>query len=62
MTIEMSDAELARQIGSGVGATAEGELIRRMAPRIRLYGLRHLRDEHAAGPAEYENLKSWPPS
>lgn len=27
---------------------AEAELCRQMAPRIRLYGLRHLRDEHAA--------------
>jgi RNA polymerase sigma-70 factor (ECF subfamily) len=27
---------------------AESELCRRLAPRIRLYGLRHLRDGHAA--------------
>ena len=27
---------------------AEGELCRRMAPRIHLYGLRGLRDRHAA--------------
>lgn len=29
-------------------AEAEAELCRRFAPRIRLYGLRHLRDPHAA--------------
>lgn len=29
-------------------AAAEGELYRRLAPRVRRYGLRHLRDGHAA--------------
>ncbi len=48
MEIELNDAELVRQIGSGNDREAEAELFRRMAPRIRLYGLRHLRDEHAA--------------
>jgi RNA polymerase sigma-70 factor, ECF subfamily len=48
METELDDAELVRQIGSGADREAEAELIRRMAPRIRLYGLRHLRDEHAA--------------
>ncbi|MBK5291619.1 MAG: sigma-70 family RNA polymerase sigma factor [Acidobacteriia bacterium] len=48
MDIELNDAELVRQIGSGSGREAEAELFRRMAPRIRLYGLRHLRDEHAS--------------
>jgi len=47
MNIELNDAELVRQIGSG-DREAEGELYRRMAPRARLYGLRHLRDCHAA--------------
>ena len=47
MIIELSDAELVGQIGSG-DPNAEAELFRRMAPRIRLYGLRHLRDEPAA--------------
>jgi RNA polymerase sigma-70 factor, ECF subfamily len=47
MEIELSDAELARQIGSG-DREAEAELFRRMAPRVRLYGLRHLRDAHAS--------------
>jgi RNA polymerase sigma-70 factor (ECF subfamily) len=48
MEIELNDAELVRQIGSGSNREAEAELFRRMAPRIKLYGLRHLRDEHAS--------------
>jgi len=48
MDIDLTDAELVRQISAGNGAEAEAELFRRMAPRIRLYGLRHLRDEHAS--------------
>jgi len=48
MNLEVDDAELARQIGSAAGRVAETEFCRRMAPRIRLYGLRHLRDEQAA--------------
>ena len=48
MDIELSDAELVRQIASGSDREAEAELFRRMAPRVRLYGLRHLRDAHAA--------------
>src|ERR1035441_3590900 len=48
MDVELNDAELVRQIGCGSDREAEAELFRRMAPRIRLYGLRHLRDEHAA--------------
>lgn len=47
MVIQLNDAELVRQIGSG-DSEAEAELFRRMAPRIRLYGLRHLRSEHAS--------------
>lgn len=46
MDIGLSDSELVRQISSG--SDREAELFRRMAPRIRLYGLRHLRDPHAA--------------
>lgn len=45
--MERDDAELARQIGDG-DREAEAELCRRMGPRIRLYGLKHLRDAHAA--------------
>ena len=48
MQIDLDDAELVRQIGSGTAREAEAELFHRMAPRIRLYGLRHLRDGHAA--------------
>ena len=48
LDIELKDAELVLQIGSGGGREAEAELFRRMAPRIRLYGLRHLRDEQGA--------------
>jgi RNA polymerase sigma-70 factor (ECF subfamily) len=48
MDIELDDAELVRQIGLGNSREAEAELFRRMAPRIRLYGLRHLRDQHAS--------------
>ena len=48
MTSYLQDAELVRRIGSGSDREAESELFRRMAPRIRLYGLRHLREEHAA--------------
>src|SRR5215831_6291517 len=45
--IQFNDAELVRRIGTG-DTEAESELFRRMAPRIRLYGLRHLRDEYAS--------------
>jgi len=48
MAMALNDAELVRQIGSGTDRQAEAELFRRMAPRVRLYGLRHMRDEHAA--------------
>jgi RNA polymerase sigma-70 factor (ECF subfamily) len=47
----MDDGELARRIaagGSARPAAAETELARRFAPRIRLFGLRRLRDEAAA--------------
>lgn len=47
MNVEPTDADLARHIGSG-DAEAEAEFCRRMGPRVRLYGLRHLRDPHAA--------------
>jgi RNA polymerase sigma-70 factor (ECF subfamily) len=48
MISELNDADLVLKIGSGGGREAEAELVRRMAPRIRLYGLRHLRDGYAA--------------
>jgi RNA polymerase sigma-70 factor (ECF subfamily) len=45
--MEISDAELARRVAQGA-PEAEAELYRRLAPRVRLYGLRHLRDQQAA--------------
>jgi RNA polymerase sigma-70 factor (ECF subfamily) len=46
-----SDAALVRAIADaapGCDSQAESELYRRLAPRVRLYGLRHLRDTQAA--------------
>jgi RNA polymerase sigma-70 factor, ECF subfamily len=43
----LSDAELAPRIAEG-DREAEAEMCRRMGPRIRLYGLRHLRSSSAA--------------
>ena len=50
-TLADDDGTLARRILTAAperDATAESELCRRFAPRIRLYGLRHLRSEAAA--------------
>jgi RNA polymerase sigma-70 factor, ECF subfamily len=47
MPVETSDANLARSIAGG-DRDAETELCRRMGPRVRLYGLRHLRSAAAA--------------
>jgi len=47
----LEDAALARRVaaaGEQIDSVAETELYRRFAPRVRLYGLRHLRDPHAA--------------
>jgi RNA polymerase sigma-70 factor (ECF subfamily) len=44
---EASDADLAGRVRTG-DRSAEAELFRRLAPRVRLYGLRHLRDPAAA--------------
>jgi RNA polymerase sigma-70 factor (ECF subfamily) len=47
----LDDAALARRIAAAPGGgdvAAETELYRRLAPRVRLYGLRHLRDGQAA--------------
>jgi RNA polymerase sigma-70 factor (ECF subfamily) len=47
----LDDGALARRIAGAGGApdiAAEAELYRRLAPRVRLYGLRHLRDRQAA--------------
>ena len=45
-----SDGELARRVQEGAPgrAQAEAELCRRLAPRVRAYGGRHLRDADAA--------------
>jgi len=48
MDVELTDVALVQQIASGIDHAAEAEFCRRMAPRIRLYGLRHLRNESAA--------------
>jgi RNA polymerase sigma-70 factor (ECF subfamily) len=45
------DADLARRIrdaAPGIDGGAEEELCRRLVPRVRLYGRKHLRDSHAA--------------
>lgn len=45
------EAELARRIAAArprIDAAAERELCRLLAPRVRLYGRRHLRDDDAA--------------
>jgi RNA polymerase sigma-70 factor, ECF subfamily len=47
MYVGLSDAELAPRIADG-DREAEAEMCRRMGPRIRLYGLRHLRSSSAA--------------
>jgi RNA polymerase sigma-70 factor (ECF subfamily) len=47
MPLETSDAHLATRIAEG-DREAEAEMCRRMGPRIRLYGLRHLRSAAAA--------------
>jgi RNA polymerase sigma-70 factor, ECF subfamily len=47
MDIELDNAELVGRMGNG-DREAEAEMCRRLAPRIRLYGLCHLRDEQAA--------------
>jgi len=48
MEIELKDSDLVNQIHLGNDRVAEAELFRRMAPRIRLYGLRHPGDQDAA--------------
>lgn len=51
ITTLLDDAALVRAITAAaprIDTQAEAELYRRLAPRVRLYGLRHLRDPHAA--------------
>ncbi|MGE3843322.1 MAG: RNA polymerase sigma factor, partial [Vicinamibacterales bacterium] len=47
MDVGLSDAALVPRIADG-SLEAEAELCHRMAPRIRLYGLRHLRSPSSA--------------
>lgn len=50
-SVDPNDAALAQRVmaaSTGRDSWAEAELCRRFAPRIRLYGLRHLRDKDAA--------------
>jgi RNA polymerase sigma-70 factor (ECF subfamily) len=47
MLFELSDADITERIAAG-HRESETEMCRRMAPRIRLYGLRHLRSAAAA--------------
>jgi RNA polymerase sigma-70 factor (ECF subfamily) len=50
--LDSSDGDLARTVAArqaGSCEAAESELYRRFAPRVRLYALRHLRNEDAAG-------------
>jgi RNA polymerase sigma-70 factor (ECF subfamily) len=49
--VDRRDGDLAREVASatpGDAAAAESELYRRFARRVRLFGLRHLRDDMAA--------------
>jgi hypothetical protein len=56
---EASDAELAGRVRGGDRAT-EAELFRRLAPRVRLYGLRHLRDPAAADDLDLDRrVSAW---
>jgi len=55
----VGDGELARRIAAqaaGGAAPEEAELYRRFAPRVRLYGRRHLRDDTAAQDLAHEVL------
>jgi RNA polymerase sigma-70 factor, ECF subfamily len=57
--VTASDGELARAIASappGAAQAEESELYRRFARRVRLYGLKHLRDDAAADDLAQEVL------
>jgi hypothetical protein len=66
MLIELNDAEIVRQIGTGSSREAEAELFRRMAPRLRLYGLRRLLAfdesgiERLAGEYMFHHMRTMP--
>jgi RNA polymerase sigma-70 factor (ECF subfamily) len=46
--MELGPTEMVMRIAGGNDREAEGEFCRMMGPRIRLYGLRHLRDSQSA--------------
>ncbi len=49
--VETPEGRLASRIAAaapGLDREAEAQLVRLLAPRVRRYGLRHLRDDHAA--------------
>lgn len=46
--MDLSQTELVMRIATGSDRGAEEEFCRMMGPRIRRYGLRHLRDSHGA--------------
>ena len=59
VVVPLSDEVLARRIAEGppdATAVEESELYRRYAPRVRLYGLRHLRDAGRADDLAQEVL------
>jgi RNA polymerase sigma-70 factor (ECF subfamily) len=45
---DLDDGAVARRVAGGGDTQAEAELYKRLARRVRLYGLRHLRDAQAA--------------
>jgi RNA polymerase sigma-70 factor (ECF subfamily) len=53
---ELTEGELARRVAAGPAPEAEAELCRRLLPRLRLYGRRHLRDAAAAADLAQEVL------
>jgi RNA polymerase sigma-70 factor, ECF subfamily len=56
---QVTDGDLARRIAArpdGGAEPEEAELYRRFAPRVRLYGRRHLRDDAAAQDLAHEVL------
>ena len=48
VVMELGPTELVTRIAGGSDPEAEGEFCRMMGPRIRLYGLRHLRNSQSA--------------
>ena len=61
VSLEEDDAALARRIAAaspGQDKSAEAEICRRYAPRVRLFGQRHLRNEAAAADLAQEVLIS----